>query len=56
MRILSYALFLCGLAALLPTPRVLAGEFTLEPGFKLLFNGKNFDGWTEKKPRQISIQ
>ncbi len=25
-----------------------AGEFKLEPGFTLLFNGKNFDGWQPK--------
>jgi Domain of Unknown Function (DUF1080) len=26
---------------------VSAGEFKLEPGFTLLFNGKNLDGWKE---------
>ncbi len=25
-----------------------AGEFKLEPGFKLVFNGKNLDGWQPK--------
>ena len=48
MRILSYALFLCGLAVLLPMPRVLAGDFKLEDGFKLIFNGKDLDGWQPK--------
>ena len=46
---LSYALLLLGLAALVPMPNVHAGDFKLEDGFKLLFNGKNFDGWSEKK-------
>ena len=51
MRSLSYALFLGGLTLLLPMPRVLAGEFKLEPGFKLLFNGKNLDGWRQKSDK-----
>jgi hypothetical protein len=48
MRTLSYLFLFCGLVLLLPTPRMLAGD-KLEPGFSLLFNGKNFDGWREKK-------
>ncbi len=48
MRILSYSLFLLGLALLVPMARSSAGEFKLEAGFKLLFNGKNFDGWQPK--------
>ena len=51
MRSLSYVLFLGGLTLLLPLPRVLAGEFKLEPGFKLLFNGKNLDGWRQKSDK-----
>jgi hypothetical protein len=43
MRRLPYA-FLGALLALLPAS---AGEFKLEPGFTLLFNGKNLDGWKE---------
>ena len=49
MRMLSYALLLAGLAVLLPLSSMSAGEFKLEKGFTLLFNGKNFDGWSEKK-------
>jgi hypothetical protein len=33
-----------------------AGEFKLEPGYTLLFNGKNLDGWKEakgKKPESL---
>lgn len=48
MRILSYLLFLTGLAVLLPLPSVLSGEFKLEAGFKLIFNGKDLDGWQTK--------
>ena len=49
MRLLSYGLLFLGLAVLLPRPGARAGDFKLEEGFKLLFNGKNFDGWREKK-------
>lgn len=40
MRLLSCALLVCASAAV-----VAADEFKLEPGFNLLFNGKNLDGW-----------
>lgn len=29
-----------------------AGEFKLEPGYTLLFNGKNFDGWQPKGKKE----
>jgi hypothetical protein len=32
---------------LMPLPGMSAGDFKLEPGFTLLFNGKNLDGWKE---------
>jgi Domain of Unknown Function (DUF1080) len=48
MRCFPYALALFGAAVLLPIPLMSAGEFKLEPGFTLLFNGKNLDGWREK--------
>jgi hypothetical protein len=43
MRLLSIAAFVlaAGLVAA-------ADDFQLEPGFKLLFNGKNLDGWRTK--------
>jgi hypothetical protein len=46
MRVFSYFVFLVGVGLLLPIAS--AGEFKLEPGFKLIFNGKNFDGWQPK--------
>jgi Domain of Unknown Function (DUF1080) len=49
MRGLSCVVICFGLAVLLPVPYMSAGEFKLEPGFTLLFNGKNLDGWREKK-------
>ncbi len=53
MRSLFYALLLCGLAvSLLPIPRVVAGEFKLEPGFTLIFNGKNLDGWQPRGKKE----
>jgi len=52
MRNLSYSLLFCGVALLLPLPNVIAGEFKLEPGFTLLFNGKNLDGWQTKGKKE----
>jgi len=49
MRMLSCGFVLGGMLlvlAALPSSR--AGEFKLEPGFTLLFNGKNLDGWKTK--------
>lgn len=48
MRNLYYAPLLLGLAVLVPLPYLASGEFKLEPGFSLLFNGKNLDGWQTK--------
>jgi len=48
MRKLSAAVTVFGLALLLPIRFTSGGEFKLEPGFTLLFNGKNLDGWREK--------
>ena len=44
MRLLSCALVVCATAFAV----VAADEFKPEPGFKLLFNGKNLDGWQTK--------
>jgi len=38
---------LCFAALLMPMARLSADDFKLEPGFVLLFNGKNLDGWKE---------
>ncbi len=32
-----------------------ADDFKLEPGFKLLFNGKNLDGWKEARGKKGSL-
>lgn len=45
MRRLAFLFLLGGLLAL--TPRLSADDFKLEPGFTLIFNGKNLDGWKE---------
>ena len=37
---------------LLLLPSLSAEEFKLEPGFTLLFNGKNLDGWKGSSVRQ----
>jgi hypothetical protein len=44
MRLVSCALLVFATCAAV----VAADEFKPEPGFKLLFNGKNFDGWQTK--------
>jgi hypothetical protein len=44
MRLLSSALLACAACAAV----VAADEFKPEPGFKLIFNGKNLDGWQTK--------
>ncbi len=44
MRLLSCAMFLCATATFV----VAADDFKLEPGFTLIFNGKNLDGWQQK--------
>src|ERR1700741_32747 len=36
--------------------RVAADDFKLEPGFTLLFNGKNLDGWREARGKKESLQ
>src|SRR5438132_12273179 len=44
MRLLSCTLLTCTACAAV----VAADEFKPEPGFKLIFNGKNLDGWQTK--------
>lgn len=57
MRIPHLAILLSSLLALLTTPRACAADFTPEPGFTLLFNGKNLDGWqTAKTPTAEPLQ
>ena len=49
MRILPLAILLLSLTALLATPRTSAADFVAEPGFTLLFSGRNLDGWQTAK-------
>ena len=49
MRRFTYLVPLFATVILLPLS---AGEFKLEPGFALLFNGKNLDGWKEAKVKK----
>ena len=42
-------------ALLLPAAFVSAEEFKLEPGFTLLFNGKNLDGWKEASGKKEAL-
>jgi hypothetical protein len=46
-----------GLLFLLPLPFTSAGDdFKIEPGFMLLFNGKNLDGWKEVDGKKESLK
>jgi hypothetical protein len=49
MRILFLAILLSSLTLVFTTPRIAAADFTPEPGFTLLFNGRNLDGWRTAK-------
>jgi hypothetical protein len=44
-----------GLSLLAPMPHMSAGEFKLESGFTLVFNGKNLDGWKEASGKKQSL-
>jgi hypothetical protein len=51
MRIPQIVLLLTSFTLFLTSPSARAADFTPEPGFTLLFNGKNLDGWqTAKTP------
>ena len=50
----SFALIFLGQAALLfAPPQVCSQDFKLEPGFRLLLNGKNLDGWRTKTGKEL---
>jgi hypothetical protein len=43
------------LVLLLAKPGLTDDDFKLEPGFKLLFNGKNLDGWKEANGKKEAL-
>ena len=49
MRNLPLAITLSSLIGVLTSPHAHAADFTPEPGFTLIFNGKNLDGWQTAK-------
>lgn len=56
MRNLSSLLALAILAVLgFSSPGAAADDFKLEPGFTLLFNGKNLDGWKEASKDKAAL-
>src|SRR5437016_2411045 len=55
MRLVSYVVLSFGLTVLVALPRITAGDFKLEKGFTLLFNGKNLDGWREASGKKESL-
>src|SRR6476659_6335128 len=56
MRRLSSAILVLGLMLLAPIPGRSADDFKLEPGFTLLFNGKNLDGWKEASGKKEALE
>ena len=56
MRRLATASLFFTLSLLLVSHSLAAGDFKLEPGFTLLFNGKNLDGWREAKGKKESLE
>ena len=52
MRLLSCVLFVCAAGAAVGA----ADEFKPEPGFKLVFNGKNLDGWQTKAAKPVALE
>ena len=52
MRFFTYVPIVLGLALLVPLPRMSGGDFKLEPGFTLIFNGKDLDGWQPKGKKE----
>jgi hypothetical protein len=54
MRRLSWLSLFAGLTVLAPLA-LRADEFTLEPGFTLLFNGQNLDGWKEASGKKEAL-
>ncbi len=54
-RLLSLFL-LAGLMLLTPTSGRSAEDFKLEPGFTLLFNGANLDGWKETNGKKEALE
>jgi hypothetical protein len=55
MRRLSYLLLFAALTLLALATHDLAAGDKLEPGFTLLFNGKNLDGWREAKGKKEAL-
>ena len=52
MRLLSGLLFVIAAG----TAVAAADEFKPEPGFKLVFNGKNLDGWQTKAAKPVALE
>jgi hypothetical protein len=50
------SVFLFAALMLVPAPCLPAEDFKLEPGFTLLFNGKNLDGWKEASGKKEALE
>jgi hypothetical protein len=55
MQRFSSMALLTGLILVMPISRLSADDFKLEPGFMLLFNGKNLDGWKEASRKKEAL-
>ncbi len=56
MRRLFLLSLIAGLIVLAPRTVQSADDFKLEPGFTLLFNGKNLDGWKEASQKKEPLE
>jgi hypothetical protein len=56
MRERSCALLSAGLLLMMAGPGLPDDDFKLEPGFKLLFNGKTLDGWKEANGKKEALE
>jgi hypothetical protein len=56
MRRLSFWVLCAGLTLRMAGPDLFADDFKLEPGFTLLFNGKNLDGWKEASGKKEALE
>src|SRR5208283_4704575 len=55
MQRLFYIFVFTSLMLLMPKPGRSADDFKLEPGFTLLFNGKNLDGWKKASGKKETL-
>jgi hypothetical protein len=56
MRRPSFGVLVTGLLLRMAGPELFADDSKVEPGFTLLFNGKNLDGWKEASGKKEALE